>query len=192
VKRLGHILLNTLTVLSVLICLATILIWARGWRTADQFAAGYCHYRPHPGIPQYQDASMLTALHWRGRWSMAIVRRACVTGPGFRKGLNAKGAHWLHTSAPADGLDLLEPRWALIKPPAGLPGFHYQNGPYFKAVVLPDWALITAAALMPAIQLVRYRRRERRTTQGLCPACGYDLRATPTRCPECGLTVAKA
>jgi hypothetical protein len=45
-------------------------------------------------------------------------------------------------------------------------------------------ALLTAVP--PALWLARAARGKRRARRGLCPACGYDLRATPGLCPECG------
>jgi len=46
--------------------------------------------------------------------------------------------------------------------------------------------LITAGLPVRWFSLKRARLRRQREQQGLCPACGYDLRANPQRCPECG------
>jgi hypothetical protein len=58
---------------------------------------------------------------------------------------------------------------------------------------LPYWPIAAATALLPAWRLLTHRRRRRRAraAQGLCPRCGYDLRATPDRCPECGTIPAR-
>ena len=52
--------------------------------------------------------------------------------------------------------------------------------------VVPDWFLVLMFLALPARWgFVRWRSRLRRR-ENRCQACGYDLRATPGRCPECG------
>ena len=55
---------------------------------------------------------------------------------------------------------------------------------------VPYWSLFLLTAALPALFLVLWRRGRRRSRVGLCPTCGYDLRATPERCPECGTQAA--
>ena len=49
---------------------------------------------------------------------------------------------------------------------------------------IPAPAVALATAIMGTI-IVRHLRRGRHAV-GCCQKCGYDLRATPHRCPECG------
>jgi hypothetical protein len=55
-----------------------------------------------------------------------------------------------------------------------------------SAVFVPYWPLFVLTGLGPLLWLrarVRLRARRRRRQ---CLSCGYDLRASPDRCPECG------
>lgn len=56
----------------------------------------------------------------------------------------------------------------------------------YRAVVVPVVYPLVLAALLPCAMLAAWLRRRRRAAKGHCQECGYDLRASPDRCPECG------
>ena len=105
-------------------------------------------------------------------------------------------------------IQLGQHRWELVSQGGGLT-LCRMEGPWFfsgpstggkivprynasKVLGVPHWACVVAAGVLPITWCFRARSSRRRRSRGLCLHCGYDLRATPDRCPECGAAPAKA
>jgi len=65
-----------------------------------------------------------------------------------------------------------------------------QKGLPFILLGMPIGMLLLPASVAPYLFVRRWRRQRFRRRAGLCLSCGYDIRATPGRCPECGATYA--
>jgi hypothetical protein len=54
------------------------------------------------------------------------------------------------------------------------------------ALALLGFASMAIARTLAVWRTASFQEKENRRLAGLCPKCGYDLRGTPDRCPECG------
>jgi hypothetical protein len=169
-------LLNLLTALSLLLCVAATALWVRSHRggaTLLYSGTGQC------GV----------ASAYPGYLMLSVSPRSSGPGDGFESvpraveiELPARTAHY-HSAA---GIGYVT--WP------GTPGGTSRLLMLPFRLLAPTLALAPAAALAAACRRrLRRRRVTRRQSQGLCSACAYDLTANLSGvCPECGSRTASA
>ena len=65
------------------------------------------------------------------------------------------------------------------------------SSPYNQLVMFPHWAVSGILFIPAVVWFARLRRRRWLGSNNKCIACGYDLRASLVRCPECGTPIVR-
>jgi hypothetical protein len=69
-------------------------------------------------------------------------------------------------------------------------GYWATSEDWYYAVGLPFWFVTLVLASGLAVSITKVRRLRQLHGEGCCVKCGYDLRASKDRCPECGIAIA--
>ena len=160
-------LFTLLSAVSLALCVATCVLWVRSYWYEDI-------------LSDDRSGRIVSGQSLRGR--VAIIHTRRVGGPSAPQ--------------PDDGLRLntVPAGGAIVHSlsPVGWRRQRIANAEFAVSqsfVFVSNWLICAGGAVLPALWVVRARRR-RRVRAGLCRSCGYDLRATPDRCPECGVVAA--
>jgi hypothetical protein len=181
-------LLNLLTALSLLLCVALCVLWVRSYFVTDRLFHSWFATRG-PWTDWVQDEVQV------GRGGVGFGRIVqAETSDDYRPRmeallLRAGGRPLFHEGRAPAYPDL---KVTGTRPRAGFGYDTFENMPdparhnWGAQVVVPLWAVVPWLAALPAWRGLRRWRRGRRYGAGMCQRCGYDLRASPGRCPECG------
>ena len=176
--------------LSLLLCLAMAVLWARSKTTADSVWSG--HSTASGGV--------LWRLHSAGgrvSYEYATFDNQGRPTPPSRRPEMVFDIQPIRGSSAAENRSLDQSYRRRSGHAAGGFGlvWQHQSPPWTTrvAAMAPYWFFVLLTLPGPCLWLASYLRRRRdrrRRAAGRCPSCGYDLRATPERCPECGAPAA--
>jgi hypothetical protein len=177
--RMIRRLLNIITVLSLLLCVATCVLWVRSRGFYESISVEF---------PWHEEVFLLIGSS-NGTCLMQFYLHEVVLRHGFdyeRVGDTTNWAEYVAKSSDKVATNRLgfvlarhaDQRWGDARS---------------WTICFPHWSLLLATSILPVIAIRRRWNRYRRHVRiGCCPTCSYDLRATPDRCPECGTVTSKA
>jgi hypothetical protein len=184
VRRLARYILDAFTMLSLLLCAGTVFLWTWGYVAEDSIERSR-HWTAQTGIRASYHRSYMSLVSTRGRLMVMIRHDYDYIYYVGDSHVNWQWAEDLPGPLPFHP----ETAWERI----GFILTHEHSGtkqdPYFDDVRIfgiPFWLPTLLFGIPPLLMLRGMRRSTHRRALGLCPVCGYDLRATPNRCPECG------
>ena len=186
-------LLNGLTLLSLLLCVAVAVLWVR-----SHFAQDFLDRSAVTTTPAGFRMWSYSLATWRGVLRVAAVRHeldeTAMPASLYERHLDIARAQeheykrlkWRSRRAEEFPVTDDQPlsRWGFIwqlidEQNAGHRGLAF-------AASLPWWLMLLLCSVPLDLRFASWMRRRRRPHRQLCPSCGYDLRATPDKCPECG------
>jgi hypothetical protein len=203
-KRLRRWLLDGLAAFLLVLSLGVAILWVRSYFVADDFEF-HRHWTSSSNPPtptdEFEDLSCDHAgLVFSWMKGTDILWEDIKAGPELDEVLKPHYLRWQrnpatsYASGQISSVGTTGNGWTLPRIGIMLRNDETYNGPmgmHEISMVLPCpiviliLSSIALAALWPTI--VRRRRMRNRC----CPICGYDLRATPDGCPECGTGPAK-
>jgi len=146
-------------------------------------------YLRSQSVPTGREEGNVTVADWRVlEWVLGSNRWTIATNRGLVQ-------VWRNPADPAAAYQRPAPGGI----PSGTPvafafaGMALERSPFpllSLRIDLPLWIVVASTAVLPLVRVARWCGRIRRKRAGLCPSCGYDLRATPDLCPECGTPAA--
>ncbi len=172
-------LFNLATFVSRLLCVATVVLWVVSywWAMTLSRSAGPTMYLTDYVISVEQ-----------GRFRFFVGHRA--------GGQRIEGVAWRLNTQPAEKSNDLPPvlrfhyastaeHWGIAVIGVEFHHNHSSSYSYYSFFGYND-VLALLFAILPIAWGWKAHRHQKQHQRGLCSSCGYDMRATPERCPECG------